>query len=473
MLKAIFYARFHPERGPSVVHQYPKASIITKTDQASLLDFSSISSYVIPAYELCDRPLAVCTDGLRILGFPVSLEDEKYERNRFTYNVCFVIEEAADPKLWDRVVSKTAAFFTDLEIAEGLLQAEERLDGLNWAGDEHYPAEDIGIVFPLLESIFAELNAYEETCVRVTSSQVLNLRLTAPPRVASSVVAWNVPLLIRSLPAADEWTCDLALLQIQPHIDGVNHIAKIAELADVEVKLVVKTVRELLFHKRVTLLDIFHFHGIYALTADFAWFARDDPMQDECSRYIAKQTSNNDDSLTSGKTLVALYRDLNPGTSVKDFYLSHEAQLLHIDIRRFITFGVLKGFLRRLHKYALSVESNSIPARKSLSNGSSTKEEQSLAIAAERDRAWRKAAFSSGWATPPTEADADTREGNTARNRIALAVDDENAADDFEQVRQYLDGQHCFDEICVALRLSERQFLERIRGHSEVVLFNK
>ena len=39
----------------------------------------------------------------------------------------------------------------------------------------------------------------------------------------------------------------------------------------------------------------------------------------------------------------------------------------------------------------------------------------------------------------------------------------------------FLDGKHCMDEICVALRLSERKVVERIRGKGfgEVVLFNK
>ncbi len=469
MLEAVFYARFHPERGPSVIHQYPEASILSATPKDSkLLDFSDISSWVIPAYELCNRSLAVCTNGHRILGFPVSLENESYERTRFTYNVCFVLSEDADPRQWDSVVSKTAAFFTDIEQADGLLQAEEQLDGLKWAGEESYPAEDVGFVYTLLETIFCELNAYGEACVQVTDSQVLNLRLAVPVPATSHVRAWDVPLLIRGLPNADEWTSDLALQRIQAYVNGINHIHRIAELADMEIKLVVKTVQELLRHKRVMLLDIFHFKAIYTLTIDFAWFAKDEAMQQECSRYVAKPTS----IAIEHQTLVTLYRNLGPGISVRDFYSSHKTQLEHIDIRRFITFGVIKGFVRRIHKYALAVDSQSIPARNSLSDGSPTKAQPGLDSDAERDRAWRKAAFSSGWATPPPEPGANGQDLEAVQRRTPPLVEVEDESRDVSLVRKYLDGRHCMDEICVALHLSEQQVLNQLRG-SDVLFFDK
>ena len=124
-LKAIFYARFHPERGPSIIHQYPVRSIIVPKSSAgeALLNFSNISPYVIPPYELCNRFMSITSDDHQILGFPVSLEDAKYARNRFTFNVCFVLSEQIDPRPFEQIVRKTAYFFKALEGEDGLLSS--------------------------------------------------------------------------------------------------------------------------------------------------------------------------------------------------------------------------------------------------------------------------------------------------------------------------------------------------------------
>ena len=53
-------------------------------------------------------------------------------------------------------------------------------------------------------------------------------------------------------------------------------------------------------------------------------------------------------------TLVMLYTSLRQGLPLKSWVLAHHAHLTSIDIRRFITFGIIKGFLYRVHKYAVA-----------------------------------------------------------------------------------------------------------------------
>ena len=484
MLKAIFYARFHPERGPSVIHQYPNDSIITTPgcDEEPLLNFSSVSSYVIPSYELCNHPLSICTNGWRVLGFPVSLDDSKYERNRFTFNVCLVLDESEDAWPWEQVVRKTAAFFRQMEQEDGKLQAEERLEGLKWAGEVGYPAHDVGVVYMLLENIMEDLNTYGETCARADDLHVLNLRLMSLKPMVPKVKAWDVPLLVRPLPETHDWTWDLTLQRINPHLGGVKHVQRIAELADVEPKLVKRAVRELLHHERAILLDLFHFQAIYTLTADFSWFVKDSEMQDECSRYIATNPTKNifrstrqaargkdDSALPDNGTVINLYCALSPGMSLHDFCLTNESDLANIDIRRFITFGVIKGFLLRIHKYALALGSRTTNPKLELSNGSAPQSNED----AEKDwdRAWKRAASSSGWATPLVEPSPESLE--TTDHSVKSA--DQGHKDDDEKLRKYLDGKHCMDEICVAMRMSEKKVAERLRSErfGEVVLFCK
>lgn len=481
MLQASFYARFHPERGPSIIHQYPATSIITpaSSPDEGLLSFSRISSYVIPPYELCNRPLSICTNGFCVLGFPISLEDPKYERNRFTFNVCFVLKETDNTSFWSKAVSKTACFFKAVEEEDGLLQSEEDLPELKWAGENGYPAHDTGIIFKLLEAIFEDLNTYGEACARIDDHHVLNLALSQSRPKAPKLQAWDVPLFIRALPSLDEWTWDLTLQRIHPHIDGVNYIGRIAQLADVELKLVKKAVRELLYHDRVMMLDIFHFQAIYALKSDFTWFVQDEEMQHECAKYVARDRDGFDSAATqptdvndeNKQSLVQLYRDLHPGTSVHDFYFSHQRELSNIDIRRFITYGVIKGFLCRIHKYAIAIESHQTPPRLNISNGSAhSRQKSTVDVERDLDRAWKKAAFSSGWANPPTEPISDdTGKSQLESEGVEVDVQEE------EQLRSYLDGSHCMDEICVALKLSEKKAVEKLRSgrYGNVVFFTK
>lgn len=481
MLKGIFYTRFHPERGRSIIHQHPPSSIISSsgTPDQPLIAFSDISAYIIPPYELCNRFLSVLSNGHRVLGFPVSLEDATYDRNRFTFNVSFVLDADQDVWPWKAVVRKTAAFFMAMEKESGLLQAEEDLPGLKWAGEADYPVRDVGVVHKLLQSIFENINAYGETCIRVDDLNILNLRLNRRQPDVPKVRVWDVPLLIRPLPNPGEWTWDLSLQAIYTHIDGVNHIQRIAESADVELKLVKRAVRELIYHSRATLLDIFHFQAMYATTADFAYFVQDDGLLEECYNYVVidpKQSFVSTDSAQpspspSKTTLITLYAALTPGLTLHDFLLSHQPHFTQIDIRRLITFGVLKGILRRIHKYALAIDTTPSAAAAIGSGSSPTKSKPRSSDDALReiDRAWKKAALSSGWATPPTELPAVTELSKS--NRSAEEV----RSEEDERLRGYLDGSHPFDQICVEMRMSERSVLERIRGGGvgEVVLFNK
>ena len=478
MLRGIFYARFHPLRGPSILHQYPPDD--------PQVSFQEISAYIIPPYELCNRAFSICASGNRVLGFPISLESSKYERNRFTFNVCFVLDEKEDGRAWAQVVKKTARFFQELEEEDESLQAEEDLDGLIWAGEAGYPASNKGEVFSLLEAIVKDLSRYEEACIRLRGGHhVLNLRLAPLRPYPAEVQTWDVPLLIRELPRPEQWTWDLALHRIEPFIDGIKHVQRISELADVEMKLVKEAIKELIYHERVTLLDVFHFQAVYVPTADLALLAKDGEAIAECSNYITIEPSKNVLASTDARpnistggpsttTVCSLYASLSPGQSVREFVIAHRTQLSGIDVRRFITFGVLKGFVRRVHKYAVLTT----PSRPAHLNGNtdgvglaSSLKKSSTGGVSNIDRAWRDAALSSGWATPPSEP---------TRAQPAERLDEakDQMSDDTEaetRLTGLLDGRHCLDELCIAVGLSEGKVLDMLRSgdYKDVVILSR
>jgi nitrogen permease regulator 2-like protein len=65
----------------------------TEQSQPSFFSFDEVSDYIIPKQQLCDRLITFCRNHYRMLGFPVCLEDDKYDRNEFIFNFVIVLDE--------------------------------------------------------------------------------------------------------------------------------------------------------------------------------------------------------------------------------------------------------------------------------------------------------------------------------------------------------------------------------------------
>ncbi|OQO01998.1 hypothetical protein B0A48_12471 [Cryoendolithus antarcticus] len=467
MLHAIFYARFHPERGPELFSQWPPDLALFQGSTGSpsgLLDFFELSTFLVPPQDLANRALSVCASGYRVLGFPISLEGAHYPRNRFVFNVCLILNESLDQawvKPWEAIVAKLARFMRDLECSGGTKGMLSREESIRDAG-----GEETGVVAKLLKGVFENLNEYGECCVRVSKYQVLNLRLSAPDAElipTPNVCDHDVPLFIRSLQSSDYETLDLVLAQIAPHFNGVSHVKKIAQLADVHLPLARKAIRTLVRSGHAMILDIFHFQAAYQLTPDFAWFASDAEMVDECRVYSTINPADNIfapswDADTRSRatrmgtisrtTVIELYSAIDGAITVADFCTTHEVRLYNIDVRRFFTFGIIKGFLRRRHRYIVGFSTFNTTDR--TSNAARWKPES------DPDKSWRDAAFSSGWATPPVHSPTMTKEPLPS---------DKQLRDDLDaKLGKYLDGHHCIDQICVDLGMTEKAILARLHS---------
>lgn len=150
-----------------------------------------------------------------------------------------------------------------------------------------------------------------------------------------------------------EW--DLALQQIVPFIDGVRYVRRISLEADVEIAIVKKCVRQLLYYGCVTMIDIFLHSNIYATTPKISTIATDPKLQAECAVYITKSGK----SPPSFAKIFALYCSVQPSLRMSDFCVVYAESLTHVDVRRFITFGLIHGFLRRVHRYPVFIDRNS------------------------------------------------------------------------------------------------------------------
>lgn len=314
------------------------------------------------------------------------------------------------------------------------------------------PAPDSGKVYALCEILLEDLNNYSEAMIPIDASNTLNIKLfpTYPP--PPPLHPHHVPLATVRLQDLVDENWDLTMLRLLPWIDGVNSVRQIALLADADFKLVRKAIRHLLYYGCVLLLDVFSFGAVYAPTAAVAAFVESGEMQTECARYVAPTEADDvgaekaegrqgegAESTLSGTQLAELYLSLRQGLSVKSWCAEHADAVGRMDVRRFITFGVIKGFLYRVHKYAFLATS----AHKSGSGSAKRLTRANLRLSKQREEEEQRQKNTKN-------------EGEEKRMMMAAAVggrEGEGVVD----LATYLDGTHCFDEICTELMVSEKE----------------
>lgn len=416
---------------------------------------------MIPRQEFCSRTLTIVINSYRILGHPVCLRSPNYPRNEFLFNFCFVLDAATDFSPHLTVTLKLANLLCTLEEQSHFLSRDTS------------PA-NTGKIYALCEILLEDLNNYSESMIPIDDANTLNIKLFPTYAPPPPLLPHHVPLSTVRLSELVDPNWDLTMLLILPHINGINSVRQIALLADADYKLVRKAISHLLYYNCIFLLDVFSFSAIYAPTAEIADFVDNEDMQAECARYVAipnHGSGENSQSLSSirGPQLAELYFALKQGQSVKTFYMEHASALAGVDIRRFITFGVIKGFLYRVQKYALAM--NSRTAHRSGKGGKARSQQQHLqqwkrntgSRLEDRDAAAPPAGPSS-WMSPSS-----TNGGTNATNEA-----ERGPPEDLKMcLEKYLDGTHCFDEICTELMISEKELVSTLKEMGDVQIIHR
>ena len=401
-----------PRVGPKVLHQVPSDSIVPSQTATlpPLFHFPSYSSFIIPRQNFCAHPISFCTSKHRILGHPICISSPHYDRNEYIFNFALVLPIATDATAYQTVVDKLASLFHTLETQSRFLSTDRS-------------PPNTGKIYALCEILLEDLNNYCECMIPIDDSNSLNIKLfpTYPP--PPSISPHHVPLSTVRLESLTDDNWDLTMLLILPHINGLNSVKQIALVADADYKLVRKAIEHLLYYGCVILLDVFNFGACYAPTAEMAGFVADKEAQEECRRYVIKPDSGlagagpENEPRMVGTRLVELFCSLRQGQSLRNWCMEHADVMGVMDVRRFITFGVIKGFLYRVHKYAI--------------------------------------ASSPGG----TDLGGKKEKGEKGAGTAALA--------------RYLDGTHCFDEICTELTISEKELVVKLKGFGDVQVIQR
>ncbi|PPQ63085.1 hypothetical protein CVT24_005940 [Panaeolus cyanescens] len=315
--------------GRQLVSEAPKRFV---SSQRTLFNFNDISTYVIPPSPLCGRLVTCTTRKHRIIGFPVELKGN-YERNYFRYNLCFVFNREADLSCYEPIVRK---------ISRVLKACEEESNFLS-------SPKTSPLVHAVLEQLYEDLNSYSETSIAIDQFNSIELKIFPFYPNPPTVKDWMVPLALINLTKRIEDNWDLTMRKVCKYIDGVNHVSRIAHLADVDIALTRSAISHLLYYQVIMTIDIFQYSNMYTLRKSIQWLADENHVKTECGPYVTKPGR----SIPDWPKLLHLYSRLKPGKTVYQWMKSYEVELMGIDVRRFTSFGVIKGFLRRVHRYPI------------------------------------------------------------------------------------------------------------------------
>lgn len=275
----------------------------------------------------------------------------------------------------------------------------------------------------LINQIYLDLNNYSECCIPLDLANSVDIKLFPILPAPVNLKGHQVPIATVKLALLVDVNWDPTMVKILPFINGINSVKKISHLADADYILTKQCLQHLLYYRCIEILDIFQFSNIYAPTASISRFLTVPNIAEECQAYIVTDTAEKladlpttIDNPTSGTnsvmgsvpahkpseqslpvstfnsvlpltksphlrtpvskprvinvpsraTLFYLYRSLSQGQTLRDWYVEHRKQLQNMDVRRFITFGVLRGLIYRVHSYPIldplvrAVESRSV-----------------------------------------------------------------------------------------------------------------
>lgn len=246
-------------------------------------------------------------------------------------------------------------------------------------------------IHDLIQQIFQDLNNYSECLIPIDSGNSVDIKLFPVLPPPARIYPEDVPISTVNLKSLIDVNWDPTMLKILPYINGINSVKRISLLTDADYWVVKSCIQHLMHYKCIIITDIFQFTNIYAPTSDIDLFLIDNHMASECQAYIVtsdtfsdlnyepdtrpeylrkrsdnsrkKENSNSVSSSVPGSStnikkksvilpskskLFYLYRSLHQGQNLKQWYKDHQDDLKYIDVRRFITFGCLRGIIYRI-----------------------------------------------------------------------------------------------------------------------------
>lgn len=127
----------------------------------------------------------------------------------------------------------------------------------------------------------------------------------------------------------------------------------LADLSLLDINLVKKCIQSLIYFNLAFIVSPIRYSNTYYVTSTIQSIMQDVELQEECIRYVRMDDRN---PCPTWEVIFNLYETFQSGKKLKQVYLYEKPFLRNINDRRLVEFGLLKGILKRLHKYPIAQE---------------------------------------------------------------------------------------------------------------------
>uniref|UniRef100_A0A1I7Z545 GATOR complex protein NPRL2 n=1 Tax=Steinernema glaseri TaxID=37863 RepID=A0A1I7Z545_9BILA len=319
----------------------------------------------------------------KVMGHPVCLKHRKYPRGDFIFNLCFVVSKDSTidciflseigeiPKLEGIIYAEFDTNTGPVIRYQYLVELERECWFLSGqSAKKRMPR--------LVRQIFKGIN--DNACCEqsVTKATSFYLKLCPsfhgkePPKISK----YMVPMFTRCPPPispAQIHKMDILSQKIVPHIDGVRCIKEISNVIEIEADLVERCIQNLHFYGCITLVPLFMYSNTYVTTEKLHKLYEDVKMQQECLEFIKLNRRIGTAIITAPPTfpqIFRLYASLKTGYTLKEWVSRIAPDMLNFDVRKFIQFGLCRGFVRKLSVYPFCKNPHNESRIASFCNGS-------------------------------------------------------------------------------------------------------
>ncbi|KAG5669007.1 hypothetical protein PVAND_016910 [Polypedilum vanderplanki] len=339
VIKCIFLCEFHATAGTKIVDQSPKNFISKEM-------FDKASNYVIPKVQLAYCFISISLNDLKILGYPIRIDNKSYVRNAFYFNLCFVFDNGTRTFCYESIIKKCTEYLLSLELSSKFLSKldETKLKRLEL----------------MLDKIRTDINNYGNCMLRDENNI---LPLCVVPYYEDKLIEINemgefshkAPVLLDCFFenfTLSSW--DLTTKMIVPFINGFRHIDRIAQLADVSVTIVLQCVKHLVLLGVAVLVPAFQYSNIYRPTPKLKLLAKSPEVQE---RAIAK-CSKSELKKAKVRDILMLFASMTHGATLGELCVRFNPAKKNIDERNTVLFGLVEQLIRPIFKYPVVVNKN-------------------------------------------------------------------------------------------------------------------
>jgi hypothetical protein len=293
--------------------------------------------FICQLAHLCNRLVCISSDSYKIVGFPCLISGDHYPRNALIFNLCLVFDLNSNILPYYPIVIRIATLLSSLERHCSFLDSDMSpfltcLMTLNRFGECQFPVN-----IPSLQS---------------TIDIRLFPLLDDPPIVAD----YHCPLLLHDLAPLAHHQWDKTVQRILPFVNGLNSCQKISLVTQINPIFTKAAVQHLVYYKCATLVNVFQFSNYYRCMP-LSKLLSNPELIEECIQFISIPMSN---PITTGQ-LCSLFCMIGGGMQASQWVSQNSYLVQQIDPRRFFLFGVIKGFLVRLHKYPILLKDLDLP----------------------------------------------------------------------------------------------------------------